>query len=105
MQASTGVPATLKRDHQEPFDMKASVVSFGINHALCVPIMLQKSLAGYLYLDSRREDSTRRRHGDDETIAFAAGIARMAAMALSNLRRMDLQRRFAIVENDLAAAA
>ncbi len=89
-----------------------SIVELHIQEAICVPLMLEGTAAGFLYLDSRddrdgaggRGGGARRRIADDAG-PFAAGLARLAAMALSNLHRRDLENRYARMEGEISAAA
>ncbi len=68
--------------------------------ALCAPLLLDGRAAAFLYLDSHR--AARRGHTDAPT--FVHALARMAALALSNLRRLDAERAGAILAADLERA-
>jgi sigma-B regulation protein RsbU (phosphoserine phosphatase) len=88
-----------------------SIVELQIQEAICVPLMLEGAAAGFLYLDSRDEGhSPGERKPAERRIAqdagpFAAGLARLAAMALLNLLRRDLETRYARMEGEISAAA
>ncbi len=83
-------------------DVSQSIVSMKINAALCVPIMLGATPAQYLYLDSRGAMPTSlRRHAS----AFGVALGRIASLALSNLKRIDFEKRQAALDSDLRAAA
>jgi serine phosphatase RsbU (regulator of sigma subunit)/pSer/pThr/pTyr-binding forkhead associated (FHA) protein len=88
-----------------------SIVELNIQEAICVPLMLEGAAAGFLYLDSRDDtERTAGRGGAPRRIAqdagpFAAGLARLAAMALLNLHRRDLEMRYARMEGEISAAA
>ncbi|MHC4415831.1 MAG: SpoIIE family protein phosphatase [Planctomycetota bacterium] len=77
-----------------------SLERLGINHALCAPIILDTTVIGYIYLDSR--------HGEQSGYADAAGfcqaISRLASLAFSNLKRAELQQRQGRLEEDLEGA-
>jgi len=103
-QATAGQPVMLSGDMQAAAH-GASIVSLGISEALCVPIFLEKTLAGYLYLDSRRESEHARAVTPEDAREFAVGVAQLASMAMANLKRMDVQRRFAALQSDVTAAA
>lgn len=81
-----------------------SIVSLNINEALCVPIVLAQAVAGYLYLDNRSRSLARQKTPADAA-GFAVGLARLAAMALANLRRLEVEQRYARLEIELAAGA
>ena len=101
--ASHGMPVQLTGSSQS-IRLAVSIAEFGIQEAICVPLMIESTVAGFLYLDNRSR-------GDAGTIAgheassFALGIARLASMAWSNLMRMELERRYARMEGELSAAA
>ncbi len=84
-----------------------SIVDLKIQEAMCVPLMLEGAAAGFLYLDTRSEApaSASRAKITEDAGAFAAGIARLAAMALMNLLRRDLATRFARMEGEITATA
>lgn len=84
-----------------------SIVDLKIQEAMCVPLMLEGAAAGFLYLDTRNESplAARRAKITEDAGAFAAGLARLAAMALMNLMRRDLATRFARMEGEITATA
>ncbi len=71
-----------------------------MRRALCAPLLLDGHAVAFLYLDSHR--AARRGHTDAPT--FVHALARMAALALSNLRRLDAERAGAILAADLERA-
>ncbi|MEP7043388.1 MAG: SpoIIE family protein phosphatase [Dokdonella sp.] len=71
-----------------------------IRRALCAPLLLDGRAAAFLYLDSNR--AARRGHTDAPT--FVQALARLAALALSNLRRLDSERGRAILAADIERA-
>ncbi len=100
-QAAGGRPARLTWAPEQA--TQQSIVDLNIRQAMCIPIMIEQTVAGFLYLDDRGGDTGRRRPGRDPG-AFAIGLARLAAMALAGLRRLDVERRLARVEAELEAA-
>jgi serine phosphatase RsbU (regulator of sigma subunit) len=103
--AADGKVAELSADRQA-FDASKSIVSLGVRSALCVPLMLGQTVAAFLYLDSRGDpNSAARLPLRPNASAFCVALARMAGLALSNLKRIDMERRGAHLEADLAAAS
>ncbi len=98
-QASKGTPARMTR-RDEMAAPAVSIVELGIEEALCVPILLEGKVAGFLYLDNRGRSG--RVVGD--AAGFAIGLTRLAALAWANLRRMEVERRSARMEAELSAA-
>ena len=68
--------------------------------ALCAPIMLDGRAEAFLYLDADRRAT--RRHADAPS--FCHALARLAALALANLRRLDGERERAALAADLERA-
>ncbi len=71
---------------------------------LCVPIMVESTLLGFLYLDSPLGDS----RGEGRaalTDAFPLVVGRLASLGMSNLMRIDIERRRERMEAELEAAA
>jgi serine phosphatase RsbU (regulator of sigma subunit) len=103
--AADGNVAELSADRQS-FDISQSIVSMGVRSALCVPLMLGQTVAAYLYLDSRGDlNSANRLPLRPNAAAFCLALGRMASLALANLKRLEMERRSADIEADLAAAA
>lgn len=105
--ASTGTVAELSgvRDGE---NISSSIVQMKIETALCVPLMLGQTVAAYLYLDSRsggRGGGDTQRRLRPNAAAFCTALGRMASLALSNLKRIDIERRQAMIESELSAAA
>jgi phosphoserine phosphatase RsbU/P len=71
-----------------------------VRRALCVPLMLDGYAHAFLYLDSNRAGT--RRHSDAPT--FCQGVARLAALALANLHRLESEREHAAYAADLDRA-
>ena len=123
-EASEGRPAELLTS-DDSINETHSIVQLGIQQAICVPIMLESSVARLLYLDRRQSrgragsaaavgggrdvTSLGDRMRDDERRGtagpFAAGVANLASMALASLLRRDLKQRLIRVELELSVAA
>lgn len=71
-----------------------------VQRALCVPIMLDGRAEAFLYLDADRRAT--RRHADAPS--FCHALARLAALALANLRRLAGERERAALAADLDRA-
>lgn len=102
-QAGGGEPARLSR-RTELGDVAQSIVELAIEEALCVPIVLESAVVLLLYLDDRGSGGRGMQRTADAA-EFAIGLARLAGLALANLRRLDIERRQARVEAELKAAA
>ena len=83
-------------------DVAVSIVQMGIRAAICVPIMLGGTVAAYLYLDSRGPS---RAAGLAGATPFCLALGRMAGLALANLKRVEIEKRQAMLVYDLSAAA
>src|SRR4051812_37082898 len=79
-----------------------SIAQLGISAALCVPLMLGDTPAAYLYLDARGSAPVVLRPAATE---FCVALGRIASLALANLKRIDIERRQALMETELEAAA
>ena len=99
--ASNGSVAELADDAT---DISQSIVQLGISAAVCAPLMLGGSPAAYLYLDNHGS-ANRYVSPRKGAAAFSLALARMAGLALANLKRIDIEKRQAALELDLSAAA
>jgi serine phosphatase RsbU (regulator of sigma subunit) len=77
-----------------------SIERLGITGALCAPIVLDASVVGYIYLDSREKEQA----GFADAAGFCHAVSKMAGLALSNLKRAELQKRQRRLEDDLNGA-
>lgn len=84
-------------------DEAHSIMQLDIDDALCAPIMIGASVAGFLYMDNRNVGGSTR--AAEDATEFAVGLARLAAMAMASLKRIDLERRHALLEAEQAAGA
>ncbi len=98
-EASSGQLARLMEDGA-PGNYGQSIVSLGIHSALCAPIMLGTSVAGFLYLDARGQEASVQSHA----AGFCQALAQICGLALANIRREELERRQRRLEHELNAA-
>lgn len=84
-------------------DISHSLAGLNIRSAVCAPVMIGQAAAAYLYLDERGSQAGTGPGGPD-AVAFTAAVAKMCGLALSNLRRRDLESRQQRLELDLLAA-
>ncbi len=68
-----------------------SIMQYSIEEALCIPILIGKSVSGCIYLDNR--DGQNHRQGIDDDIEYCTGLADIASLAMSNLKRIDIELR------------
>ena len=101
--ASSGNIAELSGS--SPGNISESIISLGVRSAICVPILLGQTPAAFLYLDARGRTSGRLQPLRPKASAFCMALARMGGLALSNLKRIEMERRSAQLEADLKAAA
>lgn len=101
--ASTGVVAAFVPENDAP--ASHSIVTMQIDAALCVPLMLGTTVAGYLYLDARDRRAAISSEQWISDSAFCLALGQIASLALANLKRIDVERRAAEVEAELRAAA
>jgi HD-GYP domain-containing protein (c-di-GMP phosphodiesterase class II) len=74
-------------------DQAQSIMQYSIEEALCVPIMLGHAVAGCIYLDNR--DGQLQGNNVIDDVEFCTGLAEISALAMSNLMRIDIERRHA----------
>ena len=105
--ARQGEVAELHRDSDADVPVSQSIVQMEIRHAVCVPIKLGDAASLFLYLDHRQQSlagAGPRVDHEGET-AYCLALGRIASLALSNLKRVEMERRAAEYEADLKAAA
>ena len=88
--AMEGEPVRFKKSEVAE-DQAQSIMQYSIEEALCIPILIGAAVAGCIYLDNR--DGQSRGQSVDEDIEFATGLADIASLAMSNLMRIDIERR------------
>lgn len=82
-----------------------SIVQMQITRALCVPVLLGETPSMFLYLDQRGETVLQQHASDqDSALAFCIALSKIASLALSNLKRMDMERRAVEYDADIKAA-
>jgi sigma-B regulation protein RsbU (phosphoserine phosphatase) len=87
-------------------DISTSLADANVASALCVPLMLNNTVAAYLYLDSRGRRAVPFADAiTPNTSAFCVALARIASLALANLKRIEMERRQASFEKELSAGA
>lgn len=98
--ASSGQTAILKEEEALGGSASKSVAENSIRWALCAPVFVGAELVVLIYIDAR--------HGEGGSQAEAAGfceaIANACGLALSNVKRMELERRQTALAAELAAA-
>lgn len=77
-----------------------SIADLNIHSALCAPITVDDELVGFLYLDARDQEA----QVQSDAAGFCQALCRMAALAVANLRRLEMQLAQQRMEQDLAAA-
>jgi serine phosphatase RsbU (regulator of sigma subunit) len=81
-----------------------SIVQMNVTAALCAPLMLGQTVAAYLYLDSRgAPGAASPRPLRPNAAGFCQALAKLAGLALANLKRVDVERRTAQMEAELHA--
>ncbi|MBX3387051.1 MAG: SpoIIE family protein phosphatase [Phycisphaeraceae bacterium] len=92
----------------------ASIMMLRIQTALCAPIKVGDDVTGFLYLDARQgEQKSKPGSGihlrasggvPQDAATFVQAVARMCALAMGNLSRVQLERRQVELLRDLSAA-
>jgi hypothetical protein len=77
-----------------------TVADLRIQSALCAPIRVGQTIAALLYLDARAGESGARADAND----FSATLAVVCGLALSSLKRADLENRHRVLKSELMAA-
>jgi len=72
-------------------DQAQSIMQYSIEEAVCIPILLGTAVVGCIYIDNR--EGQLRGQGMNEDIEFCKALAEIASLAISNLKRMDIERR------------
>ena len=97
-EAASGQIARLTEDG--PINYGQSIATLGIHSALCAPIVFGAAVAGFLYFDARGQESP----VHPEAAGFCQAISRMCGLAMSNLKRVELEQRQRRLDADLTAA-
>lgn len=102
-EAQGGAAVRLSHERHTP-TQAVSIDQLHIDDALCIPMVVNAATVGFLYLDSRGTPDGERRIAPDAG-EFALALVRLGAMAWSNLQRVELERRHARIQAEIAAAA
>ena len=81
-------------------DLGQSIEQLGITRALCAPLMIDETVAGALYLDARDGEAG----AQPEAAGYCRAVSRLASLALSSLKRAELEERQRSLENELRLA-
>jgi serine phosphatase RsbU (regulator of sigma subunit) len=107
--ASNGTVAEMSGNSDNAGAVQASIsqsmVQMKIDAAICAPLMLGSTVAAYLYLDSRGNSPGMLRTLRPNASGFCLALAKIAGLALANLKRIVVERRAATMEAELNAAA
>lgn len=98
MEASKGFSAALA--DASGTAASQSLAEMQVASALCVPVKLGGAVCAYVYLDARAGEAGVR----DDAVPFSEAVACAYGLALSNLKRADLERRQAELTAELHAA-
>lgn len=82
-------------------DFGQSIAELEIHSALCVPVMVEDTAIGYMYLDARGSESTIKH----DASAFGRAVGRLLGLTASNLRGKELEIEQHAMQYDLDAAA
>jgi phosphoserine phosphatase RsbU/P len=91
--------------HARPYSSSNSIQELQIVSAICVPILLGETIAGFLYTDRRAGDSAHRDLACGGSPAdFCHAAATIASLALGNLKRTGIDSRIARIQAEMDAA-
>jgi phosphoserine phosphatase RsbU/P len=96
--ASTGSVARLSHGEQANFGQ--SIAELGITAALCTPLIVDSTVVGAVYLDSRDGEGA----PQPDAASFCQAVAQVAGVALSSLKRIELAQRQQQLDADLEIA-
>ncbi|UCD76124.1 MAG: SpoIIE family protein phosphatase [Phycisphaerales bacterium] len=81
-------------------DYGQSIDRLGIATALCAPLIVDSAAVGAIYLDSRLGET----EAQPEAVDFCHAVSRLASLALSSLKREELEERQKVLDADLKIA-
>lgn len=90
----------VRMDEEPQIQQAQSIIQMGVSQAICAPIFVGDTIDAYAYVDS--QNSTSRPQKD--ALPFCSAIADLCGLALSNLRRHELEIRQRQLMVDLQAA-
>lgn len=87
-------------------DVGQSIIDLGIKSALCAPVELDSAIVAFVYLDARGGSEWGGVQPDSSGAgaAFVHALARLAGLALADLKRTELAERQRRLEKDLDSA-
>ncbi len=97
-EAGAGHVVRLTKAESMPLD--CSIGDLSIHSAVCCPIVIDNSVTGYVYLDSRGMEE----QPYPDAVGFCHAVARLASLCIANQKRADLQVRQAMLDKELKAA-
>ncbi len=100
--ASTGQLAEVSTDSMPAENV--SLIAMNVTAALCVPLMVGPIACFFLYLDARSEHSRAPRSLRPNATAFTAALGHLASLALSNMKRAEMERRQQWLDKELRDA-
>lgn len=77
-----------------------SIAELGIHSALCAPVFLGRSVAAFLYLDARGQET----QVLADAAAFCEAVAKAYGLTLAETKRLELERRQSELAAELLAA-
>jgi len=86
-----------------PVNIEVSMVALDISEAICVPVRSGDVVVGLIYMDNRRGLAASA--GEDEDLAFAVALGRLASLAVHGLLNRQVGSRLAKMQGELTAAA
>lgn len=98
VEASKGTPVFLTSS--APFVASQSMSEMRIHSAICLPVSIGGTVVGYLYLDARGKES----QVQADAGAFCEAVAAAYSLALSNIKRAELEMRERMLAGELQAA-
>jgi len=102
--ASAGQTAILHEDQALGPQAPRSVSENSIRWAVCSPVFVGSELVALLYIDARRGEGEGGGGAQGEAAAFCEAVANACGLALSNLKRIELDRRQSVLAAELSAA-
>lgn len=90
----------VRMDEDPQIQQAQSIIQMGVAQAICAPIMVGDSIEAYAYIDSMSATTSPQK----DAMAFCAAIADLCGLALSSLRRHQLEIRQRQLLLDLQAA-
>ena len=96
--AATGCVARLSHGAEEHYGQ--SIAELGIVAALCTPLVVDSTVVGAVYLDSREGEVA----PQPDAVSFCQAVSQVAGVALSSLKRIELEKRQMRLDADLEIA-